>query len=309
MAKIYFHYDRNPLQFLLSSKLNVVLNHEETFTIKSKVETVKDVPSGKVFVQISAPYYGSEIGKVKEEFDVNQDDIVHVSYRPPFFVFSSGTIFIEKGEKRSKKSSNLFEASIKMIIAIGLFILFIGLIFDNLATNLFNLFNLSSSDVQIIDSSNSSQDSEKDVSSLTVNQENALKKAKQYIKVLPFSKSGLIQMLESEGFSTEDAIIAVDNMKVDWLKQAELKVEQYLTVMGFSKSGLIQMLEFDGFNTEEATSAVNNMTIDWLKQAELKARQYLIIMPFSKDGLIQQLEFDGFTREEAEHGAYSTGLR
>ena len=140
MGKIYFYYDKNPLQWLLSSKLNVVLNYEDAFVIRAKEVTFKDVPAGNTSVQISAPYFGSEIGKVKEDFVVNENDVVHITYRSPFLVFSSGTIFIEKGDKRNKKASNIFGSYFKIVAFFLVFTMIIGLFFSLISSNIFNNF-------------------------------------------------------------------------------------------------------------------------------------------------------------------------
>lgn len=50
---------------------------------------------------------------------------------------------------------------------------------------------------------------------LTVSQQNAIRHAENYISTMPFSKTGLIEQLEYEGYSTEDATYAVDHIDVD----------------------------------------------------------------------------------------------
>ena len=87
---------------------------------------------------------------------------------------------------------------------------------------------------------------------LSSGQQNALDKAAEYLDISSFSKSGLIQQLEFEGFSNSDAIWAVNFLGVDWNQQAAKKAEEYLSFSSFSKSGLIQQLEFEGFTAEQA---------------------------------------------------------
>ena len=94
---------------------------------------------------------------------------------------------------------------------------------------------------------------------LSVAQENAIRKAESYLQFSAFSKSGLIDQLEFEGFSTEEASFAVENIKVDWKEQAADKAQSYLDLSGFSRSGLIEQLEFEGFTTEEATYGVDKV--------------------------------------------------
>jgi colicin import membrane protein len=71
-----------------------------------------------------------------------------------------------------------------------------------------------------------------------------------------FSRSGLIEQLEFEGFSEEDAEFAVDSLDVDWMEQAAIVAESYLENMHFSRQGLIDQLEFEGFTTEQAEYGV-----------------------------------------------------
>lgn len=67
-----------------------------------------------------------------------------------------------------------------------------------------------------------------------------------------FSRSGLIDQLEYEEFTTEQATFGVDNITVDWNEQAALKAESYLDLMSFSRSSLITQLEYEGFTREQA---------------------------------------------------------
>ncbi len=93
----------------------------------------------------------------------------------------------------------------------------------------------------------------------TVSQDNALRSAENYIDTMPFSREGLIKQLEFEGYTTEDATWAVDQLDVDWNEQAVLAAENYLEMMPFSREGLIQQLEFEGYTTEQATYAADQV--------------------------------------------------
>lgn len=90
----------------------------------------------------------------------------------------------------------------------------------------------------------------------TISQQNALKKAKSYLNYSAFSRKGLIEQLEFEGFSKEDAIYGVDNVGADWDEQAVKKAKSYLNYSAFSKKGLIEQLEFEGFTHEQAVYGV-----------------------------------------------------
>lgn len=141
----------------------------------------------------------------------------------------------------------------------------------------------------------------------TTGQRNALDKAKSYLKHSNFSYQRLIEQLEYEKFSTEEAIYAVDNCGADWNEQAIRKAKSYLEHSSFSYSGLIKQLEYEKFTTEQATYAVDNCGADWNEQAAKKAQSYLSHSSFSKDRLIEQLEFEGFTHEQAVYGAEQNG--
>lgn len=90
-------------------------------------------------------------------------------------------------------------------------------------------------------------------------QKNAVRSAKQYLSLKGFSREGLIQQLSSdygEGYEIDDATVAVDSLAVDWNKQATRSAKQYLSLQGFSCKGLIQQLSSDageGFTKSQAS--------------------------------------------------------
>lgn len=73
---------------------------------------------------------------------------------------------------------------------------------------------------------------------------------------MAFSRVGLIEQLEYEGFSNEDATYAVDNVGADWAEQAVLSAESYLDVTAFSRDGLVDQLIYEGFTAEQAEYGV-----------------------------------------------------
>lgn len=86
----------------------------------------------------------------------------------------------------------------------------------------------------------------------TIGERNALKSGKSYLEFMPFSYSGLIEQLEYEKYSKEEAVYAADNCGADWNEQAAKCAENYLEFMPFSKEGLIEQLEYEGFTHEQA---------------------------------------------------------
>lgn len=121
-----------------------------------------------------------------------------------------------------------------------------------------------------IDSTNSkSNDSKSTIKNNTdaiiVNKDNtasmgekmALESAKNYLRTMGFSRKGLIKQLEFEGYTTNEAIYAVNNCEANWKEQAVRVAKNYLNTMPFSREGLIEQLEFEGFTNEEAVYGVN----------------------------------------------------
>lgn len=136
----------------------------------------------------------------------------------------------------------------------------------------------------------------------------AVKEAKEYLRIMAFSRSGLIGQLEYEGYSKEDATYAVDNCGADWNEQAVRSAKEYLEHQAFSYTGLIKQLEYEGFSTDQATHGVNSAGADWNEQAKKSAANYLTVMPFSREELISQLEYEGFTHSQAVYGVDANGL-
>lgn len=133
------------------------------------------------------------------------------------------------------------------------------------------------------------------------------KKAEDYLKIDAFSKEGLIEQLEYEGYASSDAEAAVDSLKIDWQKQADKKAKSYLSIDAFSKKGLTEQLKYVGFSSEEAELAVSGCGADWKAQAAKKAQSIMQYTSLSKEELVDQLEFEGFTEDEASYGASMCG--
>lgn len=91
----------------------------------------------------------------------------------------------------------------------------------------------------------------------TLSQQNALRSAENYLDFSAFSRSGLINQLEFEDFSTKDATWAVDRVTVDWNEQAAKSAEQYLDFSSFSRKGLIDQLMFEGYTKKQAEYGVS----------------------------------------------------
>ena len=91
----------------------------------------------------------------------------------------------------------------------------------------------------------------------TISQQNALRKAADYLDFSAFSRTGLIGQLEYEKYSTVDATWAVDRVTVDWNEQAALKAKDYLEFTSFSRSGLFDQLIYEGYTPAQAEYGVS----------------------------------------------------
>jgi len=81
---------------------------------------------------------------------------------------------------------------------------------------------------------------------LTNQQQNAVRSAREYLNLMAFSRQGLIDQLSSaygSGYSVNDATIAVDSLNVDWNAEAVQSAKEYLNLTAFSCNGLIQQLD------------------------------------------------------------------
>ena len=92
---------------------------------------------------------------------------------------------------------------------------------------------------------------------ISISKQNALKKAKSYLNYSAFSKQGLIEQLEYEKFTLEQAQYGVNNCGANWNEQAEKKAESYLKYSAFSRQRLIEQLEYEGFTHEQAVYGVS----------------------------------------------------
>ena len=80
----------------------------------------------------------------------------------------------------------------------------------------------------------------------------ALGRAKSYLKMSWYSRSGLIEQLESEGFDEDQATYGVDNSGADWMELAEKEAAEVMGIYSYSRAGLIEWLLNRGFTFEQA---------------------------------------------------------
>lgn len=91
----------------------------------------------------------------------------------------------------------------------------------------------------------------------TLGERNALSKAKDYLDYTAFSYSGLIEQLEYEKFTHDEAVYGADNCGADWEEQAALKAQSYIEYTSFSRQDLIDQLVYEGFTKSQAEYGVN----------------------------------------------------
>lgn len=95
------------------------------------------------------------------------------------------------------------------------------------------------------------------VSSETVSQKNAVKKAKSYLNYSGFSRNGLVAQLEYDQFSNADAVYGADNAGGNWMEEATQKAKAYMEYSAFSRGSLIEQLKYDKFTQEQAEYGAN----------------------------------------------------
>lgn len=93
----------------------------------------------------------------------------------------------------------------------------------------------------------------------TPGEANARQSAADYLDYSAFSRSGLIDQLEYEGYSTKDATYGTDAQHANWNDQAALSAKDYLDYDSFSRSGLIDQLMYEGYTQAQAEFGVNKV--------------------------------------------------
>lgn len=86
---------------------------------------------------------------------------------------------------------------------------------------------------------------------LTLAQQNAIESAQSYLEYSGFSRVGLIDQLEYEGFTVEEATFGADNAGADWGAECAETAKSYLEYSAFSRQGLYDQLAYEGFLAPE----------------------------------------------------------
>lgn len=84
------------------------------------------------------------------------------------------------------------------------------------------------------------------------NRAQAVRMAKEYLRLQAFSYKGLVGQLKYEGFSRSDARYGASHAGANWMKQAVRAAKSYLRLQAFSFSGMVAQLQYDGFTHAQA---------------------------------------------------------
>lgn len=138
---------------------------------------------------------------------------------------------------------------------------------------------------------------------------NAKRQVESMAEYTALSRQGFIQMLELLGYTTEEATYGVDNVYIDYNKNALENAKLYTDGdLSSSYEGLIFILEeVLYFTHDQAVYGADNCGADWREQAVKCAKHYLDVIPMSRDQLKNQLEYEKFTAEQIEYALNAVG--
>jgi len=124
--------------------------------------------------------------------------------------------------------------------------------------------------------------------------------ANHYIESSSYSKQGLINTLcEYEHTDRSTAEAVVDDMNVDWQKEANEEIDAYLRMSGFTEGELREYLKRDLFSEKQITKALVTNDIDWSEQAKRRA-ETLAEAGVSEQNIPAHLKTQGFRSDDIE---------
>lgn len=94
---------------------------------------------------------------------------------------------------------------------------------------------------------------------VSLGMQNALKSAKSYIEHLDFSYLDLIEQLEYEKYTHEEAVYGADHCGADWMQEAADCAASYLEHSSFSRQELYEQLLYEQFTPEQAEYGVKSV--------------------------------------------------
>lgn len=98
-----------------------------------------------------------------------------------------------------------------------------------------------------------------DYSALDYESQNCYDQAMSYLDFMAFSRNGLIQQLQYEGYTDNAISNALDLLEkyyVSWDTEAVKKAQEYMETFSFSQQRLYEQLIHDGFTEEQANYGV-----------------------------------------------------
>jgi|GEM_PF-4585829 len=102
----------------------------------------------------------------------------------------------------------------------------------------------------------------------TTARQDAVAMAREYLRFVPLSRQGVIEILRAEGFSNAVATYAADNINANWNTQATRAAQLYINWWpGLSRIGMVDILvHIDGFTRAQAEFAVNSIGLTAVQQ-------------------------------------------
>lgn len=94
-------------------------------------------------------------------------------------------------------------------------------------------------------------------SDIPMGNQQAVKAAQNYIDLMGFSYSGLVDQLKFEGYTDSEAAYGASNCGADWNAAAVKSAQSYLSLMSMSRDELYSQLEFDGYTPEQINYALS----------------------------------------------------
>lgn len=144
----------------------------------------------------------------------------------------------------------------------------------------------------------------------TANQEKALEDAKSYLKESTYSKKGLKEQLEFDGYTKKEANYAVNNCGANWKKQAKKEAKNLIRlsldeewkkwgVFYYSKKSMIETLKYHGYTKSQAKFGAKKCGANWKKEAVIAAE--ILREDYSEDEVRDLLKEEGFTKAQINH--------
>lgn len=142
--------------------------------------------------------------------------------------------------------------------------------------------------------------------------EQAVKRAKTLAANGITNYDNLVEKLESEGFTGEQAAVgaqaAAQSQESEQNENVIAAAKKYVETGNYTYTSLIDKLQQDGFSTGNAEYAANNCGADWNGMAANEAKKLIDGGVTTKEEIVDQLIFKGYTYQQAVHGAEANGL-